>query len=73
VPSDAALDPNEFAQALSRAEQEVVGSGVRGNELTPYLLARLAEFTEGKSLQSNQALVVANARLAARIARGLGD
>jgi len=68
VPCEAALDPNEFGQALTRAEQEVAGKGVRGNELTPYLLARLAEFTQGKSLQSNQALVVANARLAARIA-----
>jgi pseudouridine-5'-phosphate glycosidase len=68
VPSEAALDPNEFSQALSRAETEVAGNGVSGNELTPYMLARLAEFTEGKSLRSNYALVVANATLAAKIA-----
>jgi pseudouridine-5'-phosphate glycosidase len=73
VPQDAALDPNELSQALSRAESEVIGKGVRGNELTPYLLARLAEFTEGKSLHSNQALIVANADLAARIAVCLAE
>jgi pseudouridine-5'-phosphate glycosidase len=36
--------------------------------VTPYLLARLAELTDGKSLAANRALIVANARLAAEVA-----
>ena len=43
--------------------------GVRGKGLTPFLLSKLAEATEGKTLQANRALVVANASLAARLAR----
>jgi hypothetical protein len=39
--------------------------------LTPFLLARLAEITQGKSLKANQSLVLENSRLAARIARAV--
>ena len=44
---------------------------VRGKDVTPYLLACIAEFTEGRSLRTNQALVIANARLAAQLALSL--
>jgi pseudouridine-5'-phosphate glycosidase len=44
---------------------------VRGPALTPFLLARLAELTDGRTLRANQALIVANARLAARVAAAL--
>ena len=40
-------------------------------DVTPFLLNCLAEVTEGKTLRANQALVIANARLAARVARVL--
>ena len=63
-----ALDPGSFMHALSSAEQQAVGVGVRGKELTPFLLGRIAEITEGQTLKANHALVVANARLAAQIA-----
>jgi pseudouridine-5'-phosphate glycosidase len=68
---DAALDERELAGALAQAESQASGAGVRGPALTPYLLARLAELTEGRTLRANQALVIANARLAARIAKAL--
>jgi pseudouridine-5'-phosphate glycosidase len=64
-----ALEPEEFACALATSEQEAVAASVRGKDLTPFLLRRLAEITGGKSLRANQALVIANARLAAQIAR----
>ncbi len=68
LPADAALDPAEFAQALQEAEGRAATAGIRGQALTPFLLAQLAEITSGKSLRANQALIVANAELAARIA-----
>jgi pseudouridine-5'-phosphate glycosidase len=68
LPADAELAADEFTQALDDAEQQAIQASVRGKELTPFLLARLAEATAGKSLHANQALIVANARLAARIA-----
>jgi pseudouridine-5'-phosphate glycosidase len=70
-PADLALDPEEFAAGLAWAEGEAQRCGVRGGDLTPFLLARLAERTGGRTLSVNAALIVANARLAARIARAL--
>lgn len=69
--ADVAMEPDEFADALFEAEGHLVGAGVRGKELTPFLLARLGEVTRGKTLRANQELVVANARLAAQVACGL--
>jgi pseudouridine-5'-phosphate glycosidase len=69
VPADVALEPAVFASALTQAESRAAAAGVRGPALTPFLLAQLAELTQGQTLRANQALVVANARLAAQVAR----
>lgn len=66
-----ALDEAEFAQALAEAERAAAVAKVRGGALTPFLLARLAEVTGGRTLRANRELIVANARLAAQIARHL--
>jgi pseudouridine-5'-phosphate glycosidase len=71
APADVALDAAEFSVALDRAEHLAAEAHVRGPELTPFLLARLAEITEGRTLRANRVLIVANARLAARISRSL--
>lgn len=68
VDKHVAMEPDDFMAALTVAEQQAVGNGVRGKELTPYLLGRLADLTEGQTLRANYALVLANARLAAQIA-----
>jgi pseudouridine-5'-phosphate glycosidase len=70
-PADVALDAAEFDAALHLAERDAHHAQVRGKTLTPFLLRRLAEITQGKTLKANQALVVANARLAAQIAGAL--
>jgi pseudouridine-5'-phosphate glycosidase len=69
LPTEAALDPDELAAHLARAEKLASAAGIRGPALTPFLLARLAEFSGGKTLRANQALVIANARLAGEVAR----
>jgi pseudouridine-5'-phosphate glycosidase len=71
IRDEAAMQPEEFNAALLKAETLANEAGIRGKEVTPFLLARLAELTQGKTLRANQALVVANARLAARIACAL--
>jgi pseudouridine-5'-phosphate glycosidase len=71
VVAEVALDVAEFDRAWAEAESRATAAGVRGKELTPFLLARLAELTKGKTLRANQALVLANARLAAWVARAL--
>jgi pseudouridine-5'-phosphate glycosidase len=69
IEEQTALDAGDFMDALTTAEQQALGVGVRGKELTPFLLNRLAEITEGRTLRANHALVIANARLAAQVAR----
>jgi len=44
---------------------------VSGKALTPFLLARLVELTRGRARRANEALLLNNARVAARIARAL--
>ncbi len=62
------LPPEEFQVALAEVESRAASVGVRGKEITPFMLARLAEVTRGRTLEINQALVTANARLAGRVA-----
>jgi pseudouridine-5'-phosphate glycosidase len=71
VPEEAALGREEFATALTRAEEMARHSAVSGPALTPFLLARLAELTAGRTLAANRELILANARLAAEVARAL--
>ena len=68
VEESVALDRTELDTAVAEAERQASAHGVRGPELTPYLLRHLAELTSGRTIQANQALVLANARLAAQIA-----
>ena len=65
------LDPGALAMHLEQAERLASEKGIRGPALTPFLLARLAEISDGATLRANRALVVANARLAARVAVAL--
>jgi pseudouridylate synthase len=58
----------EIAPTIEKAIAEAQELGVHGKNLTPFLLARLAEITQGRSLTANIALVKNNAKLAAEIA-----
>jgi pseudouridylate synthase len=53
---------------IERAIAEADEKGIHGKEVTPFLLKRLAEITQGKSLNANIALVMNNAGVAADIA-----
>ena len=66
-----ALHADALAAHLERAEELASEAGVYGPARTPFLLARLAELTAGATLRANRALVLANARLAARVAVAL--
>jgi pseudouridine-5'-phosphate glycosidase len=73
VAGDVALDTQEIDAALRIAESEAAANTVRGGAVTPYLLSRLAELTGGRTLRANRALIVANAGLAAKVARELAS
>lgn len=69
IPVDAALDRAEMAAWVGQATAEAVREGVGGKDLTPYLLARIAELSGGRSMAANIALLRHNAALAARVAK----
>ena len=58
--------------AIERALADAAAQAVRGRDVTPFLLDRLRALTEGASVFSNRALLVHNARVAARLAVALG-
>jgi pseudouridine-5'-phosphate glycosidase len=67
VAESVALSAEEFAEAMTEAERSL--GELRGPAVTPALLAKIAELTGGRSLRANRDLIVANARLAAQVAR----
>lgn len=67
-PAEVAIGESEFTAAWETAEREAAAAGIRGAARTPFLLARLATLTAGRTLVANRALIVANAQLAAEVA-----
>lgn len=67
-PADVAQDPESIDVAIDATLAEAERKGIVGNAITPYLLAALDEATSGSAVATNVALVLNNARLAARIA-----
>jgi pseudouridylate synthase len=71
LPEDEQLDPEVHDRALRAGLEEMERRGVRGKDVTPFLLDRFAEETGGESLKVNKKIIAGNARLAARIAVSL--
>jgi pseudouridylate synthase len=67
-PAEVAVPVAEFDRWLADAGNDAMAAGVTGAKITPFLLARLAELSGGRTLAANRALIVANARLAAEVA-----
>ena len=71
IPAEHALHDDEIGVVIDEAIREMGRLGITGKDTTPFLLARIAERTGGRSLAANIELVVNNARLAAEIATAL--
>ena len=71
VPQDEEIPAEVMSGHIAQAQGELGPKGISGKAVTPYLLGRLLELTEGASLKTNIALVENNARLAAQIAKSL--
>lgn len=69
VPVDDELPREEAEAAIGQAIRLADEKGIRGEAVTPFILARVAELTQGRSLRANLSLLVNNARVGARIAR----
>lgn len=71
VPEEAEIPSGVLQRVLDEALEEAARRKVSGRELTPFLLSRMAEQSEGATLRANIALLESNARVAARIAVAL--
>ena len=71
VPPDNELDTATAETAIAQATQEAEAAGVGGKDITPFLLNRVSELTNGASMAANIALLVNNARVAGEIALAL--
>jgi pseudouridine-5'-phosphate glycosidase len=73
VPASFAMPKEEIDRITDQALREAHDGGVTGKKVTPFLLARIKELTEGRSLMTNIALVKHNARVGAELAVALRD
>lgn len=73
VPEGDEIEFSKMNQVIEETLEEARGKDINGKELTPFLLDRIVEKTDGKSLETNKSLVKNNARLGGRIAAKLAD
>ena len=68
IPEEFSMDPAYINKEIDKALVEMEKAGVKGKDETPYLLAKIVELTQGKSLEANIHLILNNAKLGAQIA-----
>lgn len=68
IPAEYAMDPAIISAAIARAVAELEERGIKGKDVSPFLLDRVQQITGGDSLDSNIQLVYNNARVGAEIA-----
>lgn len=71
VPEADEIPVDEMAAYIEAAQRAAKAENIGGKAVTPYLLSKILELSDGKSLTTNIVLVENNARLAARIAKAL--
>jgi pseudouridylate synthase len=73
VPVDDEIPADEIGALIDQALAECAERGIRGKDITPFLLGRIVELSGGRSLETNIALVRSNARLGAALAVAWGQ
>ncbi len=68
IPKESEIPAEEIESIIDQALAEEIKVGIKGKDSTPFLLAKIVELTEGRSLEANIALVFNNAKLGAQIA-----
>ncbi|MCH3960893.1 MAG: pseudouridine-5'-phosphate glycosidase [Solobacterium sp.] len=69
IPEEYSMDPKEINKVIDEAIVEMDEKGIKGKQCTPFLLAKIAEITEGRSLAANIQLVFNNAAVGTEIAK----
>ena len=68
IPVEDSMEADFINGIIENALQEAAANGIAGKNVTPFLLGKVKELTQGKSLEANIALVKNNARVGAKIA-----
>ena len=71
IPAELAAEGHQIENAVQQSIKESQEKGLQGAETTPFLLKRIQELTEGKSLAANIALIKNNAAVGAQISAAL--
>ena len=66
IPAEAEIPRADLAPVIAQALAEAEARGIAAKAVTPFLLQRIFELTDGRSLAANIALVLNNARLSPR-------
>ena len=72
LPGDA-MDEVVIEEAIAKSLKEASEKGIDGKSVTPFLLERISQLTDGESLKTNIALVCNNALVGAKIASAYGN
>ena len=73
VSAEDEIPKSEMDAYIVQASQEAVEKKKHGQELTPFLLQRISELSNGRSIRTNLSLLLNNARLAAQIAKAMAS
>lgn len=73
IPKEHEIPHEEISVIIQQALEEEKAAGVKGKDSTPFLLGKIVELTEGRSLEANIQLVYNNAVLGAKIAKAYQD
>ena len=68
-----AMDEVVIEEAITKSLKEASEKGIDGKAVTPFLLERISQLTDGESLKTNIALVCNNALIGAKIASAYGN
>jgi pseudouridylate synthase len=68
IPAEYSMDNSYITKSIGSAVERAKEKGIRGKDVTPFLLEEIKNITGGNSLKANIELVLNNARLASRIA-----
>lgn len=73
IPKESEVPYEEVQEWIDAAEMEASRRGITGKEVTPFLLSKIAEMSEGRTLKANIELLKNNAALGAKIAVALEE
>ena len=71
IPKEYEIKAEVIDEVINKALAEMNDLGIKGQEVTPFLLAKVVELTKGESLEANIKLVLNNCAFAAKVARAL--